>query len=126
MKHLPLIPLLALALGASAQAKTATENATDAPPFEEVRNVYVYGGFHDFDVIDDDSLILWATPFRPYLVELTRPSIDLPFAQVIVVESAASWISPKFDAVTIRGWRYPIKQIFKLTREEARGLIRET
>jgi len=36
--------------------------------------------------------------------------------------SVGSRVYAKFDAVQVRGFRYPIQGIFKLTRDEARAL----
>jgi hypothetical protein len=69
-------------------------------------------------------VILWATPFKPYLVELAFPSHDLRFSEVIGVTSVGSRVYAKFDAVKVGGFRYPIDSIYKMTREEARNLTR--
>jgi len=126
MKRLAIAGLLALGASSIAQAAAETKDVSEAPAYEPVRSIWAYGGFSDFDVIDNDTLILWATPFRPYLVELRAPSHDLRFAHVIGVESRTSRIYSKFDSVRIRGFRYPIGQIYKLSRDEARQLIQES
>jgi hypothetical protein len=126
MRRLTLGILLAMALGpVVAQAETQTEDVSDIPPYEPVRYIWAYGGFHDFDVIDDDTLLLWTTPFDPYLVELRIPSHDLAFAQTIAVESTGDHIYSQFDTVRIAGLRYPIGEIYKLSRDEARQLLSE-
>lgn len=126
MKRLGVGILLALGLGPIALAETATKDVSELPAFEPVRSIWAYGRFHDFDVIDDDTLILWTTPFQPYLVELRAPSHDLRFAHVIAVESTTNRIYSKFDSIRIAGFPYPIDQIYKLSREEARQLKRRS
>ncbi|HLF12809.1 MAG TPA: DUF6491 family protein, partial [Gammaproteobacteria bacterium] len=79
---------------------------------------------YSWSAVDEDTVIVWATPFRPYLVELAFPSHDLRFADVIGLTSVGSRVYAKFDSVKVRGFRYPIDSIYKLTREEARNLKR--
>ena len=59
-------------------------------------------------------------------MELAFKSHDLKFSQVIGITQVGSRIYAKFDAVTVRGFRYPIDSIYKMTREEARNLVRGT
>jgi hypothetical protein len=44
------------------------------------------------------------------------------YVQHIGVTQSTSRVYAKFDALQIRGFRYPIASIYKLTREEARNL----
>jgi hypothetical protein len=118
--------VLALGLGSGAWAKPQIQDAREIPPYEPVRSIWAPTGIHSFSVIDRDTLILWRTPFEPYLVELKMQSHDLPFAEAIAVESATSSIDARFDSVRVAGLRYPIDAIYKLSRDEARQLIRET
>jgi len=125
MKRL-LAGALLMALGVSAQA-AQTQDASQTRPYEAVRSVFVPGGFQSFEALDNHTLILWASPFRPYLVELGFPSHDLRFAQAIAVQSTfGSQIYSKFDSVHIGGFRYPIDQIYKLSPQEARRLRAES
>jgi hypothetical protein len=96
------------------------------PAFEQVESIPMLTRPHSWQVIDDDTVIVWATAFDPYLVELAFKSHDLKFTQVIGVTQFGSRIYAKFDAVTVRGFRYPIDSIYKMTREEARSLVRGT
>ena len=75
-----------------------------------------------FPSIDDDSLILWANAYEPYLVELRFPSHDLRFARAIGVTQFGSQIHARTDSIQVRGFRYPIGRIYKLSRDEARRL----
>lgn len=76
--------------------------------------------------IDRDTLIVWATPRRPYLIELRRPSPDLVFAQTIGLGSSAFRVRAGLDSVIVRGIDYPIEAIFALDADDARALTRRT
>jgi hypothetical protein len=107
----------------SASAPTVT-NAV--PAFEQVDSIPMLTRPHSWQVIDDDTVVVWATPFKPYLVELAFKSHDLKFAHVIGITQVGSRIYAKFDAVKVGGFRYPIDSIYKMSREEARNLVRGT
>ena len=103
-----------------------TQAETAQPAFEQVDSIPMLTRPHSWQVIDDDSVIVWATPFDPYLVELAFKSHDLKFAQVIGITQFGSRVYARFDAVKVGGFRYPIDSIYKMTREEARNLVRGT
>jgi hypothetical protein len=120
-----------LALGsASASGSVSANNAVrDVEPgnaYESVDSFVLMTRAYSWTALDNRTMILWATPFRPYLVELSFPSHDLRFAHAIAVTSFGSRVYAKFDAVNVRGFRYPISRIYKLTRDEAKSLIRES
>ncbi len=105
-------------------AETAVE--TVQPAFEQVDSIPMLTRPHSWQVIDDDTVVVWATPFDRYLVELAFKSHDLKFAQVIGITQFGSRVYARFDAVKVGGFRYPIDSIYKMTREEARNLVRGT
>jgi len=114
---------LAAGTGFAAGAPAASQAAAT---FERVDSIPMLTRPHSWQVVDDDTVIVWATAFDPYLVELAFKSHDLKFAQVIGITQAGSRIYAKFDAVKVGGFRYPIDSIYKMTREEARNLVRGT
>jgi hypothetical protein len=123
--------LAALGLAASLTAgSTASFAAADrladaeTPVFEQVDSIPMLTRPHSWQVIDEDTVVVWATPFDPYLVELAFKSHDLKFAQVIGITQFGSRVYAKFDAVKVGGFRYPIDSIYKMTRGEARELVR--
>ena len=120
--------LLAAGLTAVASASFAaaavTERAAETPAFEQVDSITMFRGPHSWQVVDDDTVIVWATAFDPYLVELAFRSPDLRFAQVIGITQFGSRVYAKFDAVKVGGFRYPIASIYKMSREEARNFTR--
>ena len=110
---------------ASARAadKEANNSASDqTPAYEQVDSFVMFGHPYSWSPIDDRTVVLWATAFEPYLVRIAYPSHDMHYVQHIGVTSSTSRVYAKFDALQIRGFRYPIESIYKLTREEARNL----
>jgi hypothetical protein len=108
-----------------AAASAPAPNAT-TPAFEQVDSIPMMRRPHSWQVIDDDTVVVWATAFDPYLVELAFKSYDLRFAHAIGITQFGSRVYAKFDAVKVGGFRYPIDSIYKMTREEARNLVRGT
>ena len=114
------------AVSAASFARSAPANAanTAVPAFEQVESIPMLTRPHSWQVVDDDTVVVWATAFDPYLIELAFKSYDLKFAEVIGITQVGSRVYAKFDAVKVRGFRYPIDSIYKMTREEARNLVR--
>ena len=113
-----------LALGATSLGWAAgTTNATSSDPsaFEQVDRIHHFGRFDNWRAVDRDTVIVWTTPSRAYLLELTRGSPDIRFAEIIGVTSTTGTTYAKLDSVRVRGWDYPIKAIYKLSREDARS-----
>ncbi|HEX6995894.1 MAG TPA: DUF6491 family protein [Gammaproteobacteria bacterium] len=104
----------------------AAEIEIDAAPeltsLVPVDSIPALGRLHSWSVVDDDRLIIWATPFRPYLVELFRPSPELKFAVSIGVTSFGSRIHARFDSVEVDGFSYPIRRIYEMSRDDAEAL----
>ncbi len=75
-----------VALGASSLSWAAE---SESAGYESVDRIHHFGRFDSWRVVDRDTLIVWTTPSRPYLIELKRGSPDLRFAQVIGVTTDA-------------------------------------
>ena len=122
--------LAALGAVASLTAVSAASFANNetvvpaVPAFEQVESIPMLTRPHSWQVVDDDTVVVWATAFDPYLIELAFKSYDLKFAEVIGITQVGSRVYAKFDAVKVRGFRYPIDSIYKISREEARNLVR--
>jgi hypothetical protein len=118
--------LVGLTVGSGASFAATGSDAGDAPTFafEQVDSIPMLRRPHSWQVIDDDTVVVWATAFDPYLVELAFRSHDLKFAEVIGITQFGSRVYAKFDAVKVGGFRYPIDSIYKMSREEARSLVR--
>ena len=121
MKKLILATLLGVGLVGMSQAANATERAA-AGDMRAVKYFRTFDGMDGWRPIGRDSLIIWATPFRPYLVKLTRPSFDLRFEQTIGVTSMGGTVYAKFDSVIVDGIRYPIRAIYQIDPKTARHM----
>jgi hypothetical protein len=89
---------------------------------ERVDKISLLSGIYTWNNVDDDTIIVWSTPFRPFLVDLTRKSRGLRFANTISLTSTAGQIRQKFDSVIVDGIRYPIRGIYKLDRASAKNI----
>jgi len=108
---------------ARAAANETNNSASDqTPAYEQVDSFVMFGHPYSWSPVDDRTVVLWPTAFEAYLVRIAYPSHDLRYVQHIGVTSLTSRVYAKFDALQIRGFRYPIESIYKLTREEARNL----
>lgn len=121
MKKLLFAAIVFACSGISAHAMNSGEAAVNVN-LEPVRSFRALGRMHSWRALDRDTLIVWATAFRPYLVELAWPSHDLRFTEVIGVTESAGRVHSRFDSVVIRGIRYPIEQIYRLSPEDAKTL----
>jgi hypothetical protein len=98
----------------------------DPAAYEQVDSITMLTRPYSWQRIDDDTMIVWSTPFQPYLVELSFPSHDMRWVEHIGLTQTGAKVYAKFDSVQIRGFRYPIRAIYKMSREEARNLERST
>jgi hypothetical protein len=112
--------------GASARSNEKEIVQIDPSEYEQVDSFTMLTRPYSWHPIDDDTVIVWTTAFQPYLVELSFPSHDMKWVQHIGVTSAGARVYAKFDSVQIRGFRYPIEAIYKMSRDEARNLERNT
>ena len=106
------------------QSRDSVRQVEPGPAYEEVDSFWMRSRPYSWSAIDDDTVIVWASAFDPYLVELAYPSYDLKWVETIGVTSFGNRVYAKFDSVQVRGFRYPIDSIYKITREEARNLRR--
>ena len=110
------------AVASSAANETNNAASDQTPAYEQVDSFVMFGHPYSWSPIDDRTVVLWPTAFEAYLVRIAYPSHDMRYVQHIGVTSSTSRVYAKFDALQIRGFRYPIESIYKLTREEARNL----
>jgi hypothetical protein len=123
----PTIAMLAVVLVPAIASASGSQAVTESLPdttgiYQSVESFQALGGLYSFRPLDNTRLVVWRTPFEPYLVELRRPSPDLRFADAVAIDSVSSTVRAKFDTVRIRGIKYPIGNIYKLSREQARAL----
>lgn len=124
MKMLIAYSLLVAGLASASQA-TEVIPGDEMANYEQVKTITAFRGPHSWTALDDDTLIVWANAFDPYLVKLKQPTQELRFAQAIGITQFGSQIHAATDAVQIRGFRYPIGALYKLTREEAKRLTQD-
>lgn len=122
MTRIPAILALTAALAAAPAFGTADEETVNAysNQFESVDKFHFFGRLNGWRAVDKNSLIVWTTPFKPYLIELRRPAWGLNFAHAIGLSSVGGTVHAKLDTVYVDGFRYPIKSIHKLTKEDAK------
>lgn len=126
MKKIFFAAILAMAATSPALAMTsATQVSRQAiidVPVEPVDSIRTLGRIQSWRALDRDTLIIWATGLRPYLVELRWPSTDIRFANAIGVTRTNGRVHSRFDSVVVRGFRIPIEQIYRLSPTDARSL----
>lgn len=74
-------------------------------------------------IVDDQRLIFYTSPSKPYLVTLRRKSPRLRFDPIIGLNLRSNSIDARFDAIYVEGFPYPIERIEKITREVADLLL---
>ena len=111
---------------ASAPDESAVAQGDPGSAYEQVESIPMLTHPYSWHRIDDNSVIVWTNPFQPYLLELSFPAYDMKWVEHIGLTSVGSRVYAKFDAVQVRGFRYPIHAIFKMSREEARNLERDS
>jgi hypothetical protein len=123
------VGMAGLSPAASARAARGAEAPAATEPdrsqaYESVESIPMLTSPYSWSPVDNDTLIVWTSPFQPYLVELSFPSHDMRWVEQIGVTSVGARSYAKFDSVQIRGFRYPIRAIYKMSREEARNFER--
>jgi Family of unknown function (DUF6491) len=130
MKIRFIVTLLAASGWLLATSARATENssavtALDAgdaigPTLEPVDHIPALSRIYSWKAVDNDTLIIWATPSHPYLVRLDQPSHDLRFVEAIGVSKFGGRINARFDKVYVAGLDYRISEIYRLSRDDAK------
>jgi hypothetical protein len=120
MKRFLLLSIVALGTAAAASAAESVPGPT-MPIMNPVRSFQIFGRLDAWQPVDRDSLIVWVTPSRPYLVDLKYGSPDLRFSDVVGVTSTVGRVHAKADSVVIRGIKYPIETIYELDPIQARN-----
>lgn len=121
MKKLILVALLSVGLAGMSQAATEPDHAASGD-MRPVDHFWTFDGMDGWRPLGRDSLIVWATAFRPYLIKLSRPAFELRFEHTIGVTSMGGTVYAKFDSVIVDGIRYPIRAIYKLDPGTARHM----
>ncbi len=122
MQALAIVILAGLAFASSTSAAHTPEPVVVQPSvqLEAVDKFHFFGRLDGWRAVDRNTLIVWTTPFKPYLIKLRRPASALRFAEYIGVTSTAGTVRARLDNVRVDGFRYPIKSIHPLTKQQAR------
>lgn len=91
---------------------------------ELVKDIYA-PRISSFRAIDNQRVLIYTTPFKPYLLTLNRKASGLVFEDRLALKYNNNRIYTRFDAVVVDGIPYHIKRIEKLDRETARSLGRK-
>jgi hypothetical protein len=118
--------MVAFGLSLTACATTAVDSNVSHEGLEHVSRISSLAAPYSWSRLDDDTILLWTSPSKPYLVDLSRKAYELRFANTIAVTSSAGSIYEKFDSVIVDGIRYPIAGIYKLDRETAKLMQRDS
>jgi len=127
MKRLnSMITIASLLLGGAtlASAEVVNEEIPQAEVYEALEQIdrfHFFGRFDSWRAVDRETLIVWTTRSKPYLIELRRPSPQLRFAHAIGITSTVGMVHSRLDDVYVDGWPYRIKAIYRLTAEQARN-----
>lgn len=124
MRKAILATAMLIFLGSTAQAETAAADASGADDLKRVEKFRIMRNIDGWRPIDRNTLIIWTSPSKPYLVELKRNSHGLRHAFAIGVTSTAGSVYERFDSVVVDGFRYPIEAIYELDAETARQMKR--
>lgn len=61
------------------------------------------GSLNGWNELGDSALAVWTRPSEAYLLELSGPCQELPYAQAIGLTSRAGRVSARFDKVLVLG-----------------------
>ncbi|MEM9533054.1 MAG: DUF6491 family protein [Pseudomonadota bacterium] len=81
-------------------------------------------GISNWNALDNQRIVLYVSPFRPYLLTLDRPAAGLRFNDRVAIRYDNNHIYARFDRVFVDGFPYTIKRIEKLDKQVAKMLIR--
>ena len=70
------------------------------PPQNDMQ---LFGSLNGWNELGDRALAVWTRPSEAYLLELTGPCQNLPYAQAIGLTSRAGRVSARFDKVLVQG-----------------------
>ena len=104
--------------GSEPEVETLTPDDLGNPGLDHITVFHIDG----WRAVGRDAIILWTTPFEPYLLKLDRPAFDLPFVENVGVTSTGHELYARFDSVIVRGMPYRIASIHAISREAARTM----
>ena len=81
-----------------------------APYLEEPVDSFTMFRHDSWEAINRNQLVLWTTMNEAYLLTVTGPCNELPFAQTVGITTTTSMVT-RLDSVLVRGDRCPIIEI---------------
>jgi hypothetical protein len=82
------------------------------------------GRFDSWESLGQNQLVIFTTPSDAYLLSVTPPCTDLPFAQRVGLTSTAGTVNARLDSVKVGQWRCPIAEIRKIDYARMRADLR--
>jgi hypothetical protein len=92
------------------------------PPLDRITWL---GRFDSWESLGNNQLLIFTTPQDAFLLDVTPPCTDLPFAQHIGLSSTGSTVTVRLDSVIVKKWRCPIAQIRKVDYQRMRADMRQ-
>lgn len=92
-------------------SSAATAPAPAAGPAAEAQIAFAKRNIWNWQVVDDQTVLIQDQGRRWYKATLFGRCIDLPFADRIAFDSSPSGTFDKFSAILVRGQRCPLKSL---------------
>jgi hypothetical protein len=105
---MPTVKWLAAGALAVAFGMALADEPTGAAPPAEARIVFSGRNIWNWQVIDNQTVLIETTSHKWYKAKLLSPCIDLPFAERVGFKSNADNSFDKFSAIEARGQRCPL------------------
>lgn len=131
MKQFLLAAVLAMLLSACANNMSNQEWQTQVSgkiqqwQLEPIKSITTFN-LNSWSSLGENYLIIWTTPFKPFLIELDFRCSGLSFANALVVnQTNPSALMARFDSVSTPdspGFKCQIGKIYPLTKEQANEL----
>lgn len=102
-----IVPAVAVAMALSACATGGLRDAEKLDLYrahagDPVGSFNFFGRLNGWTPLGDSALAVWTRPGEAYLLELSGPCQDLPFATTIGLTSSAGRVYERFDKVLVR------------------------
>jgi hypothetical protein len=91
----------------------AASVAPAAAPAPEAQIAFAKRNIWNWQVVDDQTVLIQDQGRRWYKATLFSRCIDLPFADRIAFDSSPSGTFDKFSAILVRGQRCPLKSLIE-------------
>jgi Family of unknown function (DUF6491) len=115
-----LVAMLAAAASVAPAADNGTSPAASNPaaapaPAAEAQIAFAKRNIWNWQVVDDQTVLIQDQGRRWYKATLFGHCINLPFAERIAFDSNSSGTFDKFSAILVRGQRCPLMSLVKTT-----------